>query len=183
MRAGPGQGEGYSGRTELRPRRRPVRQSNTCAKCTTSIGCTLWNPLTKAAMTEQCIHGFDAQHCASCRRCPHGLLETRCSQCGPPRTAREATPCSLTMRLGPPRTIADTRSCMSLASEAGTSAPTPTPHALRSHSARRSWRAAPSTRSWTPRRRAPAAREASHSRLGSAGARRHRCCTPSTLYT
>ena len=42
-------------------------------------------------MTDRCIHGFDAQHCASCRRCPHGLIETRCSQCGAPRTAREAT--------------------------------------------------------------------------------------------
>jgi hypothetical protein len=42
-------------------------------------------------MTDRCIHGFDAQHCASCRRCQHGLLEYRCSQCGAPRTAREAT--------------------------------------------------------------------------------------------
>jgi ribosomal protein L37E len=50
-----------------------------------------WNPTKKAAMTDHCIHGFDAQHCASCRRCSHGLLESRCSQCGPPRTAREAT--------------------------------------------------------------------------------------------
>ena len=42
-------------------------------------------------MTDRCIHGFDAQHCASCRRCPHGLLETRCAECSAPRTAREAT--------------------------------------------------------------------------------------------
>src|SRR5687768_3421622 len=45
----------------------------------------------KAAMIDRCIHGFEAQHCASCRRCPHGRLENRCSQCGVPRTAREAT--------------------------------------------------------------------------------------------
>jgi hypothetical protein len=42
-------------------------------------------------MTDQCIHGFDAQHCASCRRCSHGLIENRCAECGAPRTAREAT--------------------------------------------------------------------------------------------
>lgn len=41
-------------------------------------------------MTDQCIHGFDAQICSSCRRCAHGLLDSRCGICSP-RTAREAT--------------------------------------------------------------------------------------------
>ena len=41
-------------------------------------------------MTDKCIHGFEAQTCASCRRCPHGILESRCGVCAP-RTAREAT--------------------------------------------------------------------------------------------
>ncbi len=40
-------------------------------------------------MTDRCIHGFDAQICASCRRCAHGVLDVRCSICTP-RTAREA---------------------------------------------------------------------------------------------
>lgn len=40
-------------------------------------------------MTDRCIHGFDAQICASCRRCAHGLLDARCGICSP-RTAREA---------------------------------------------------------------------------------------------
>ena len=92
--AGPGQGEKVSrDRTEMKPRRRPVRQSNTCAKCTTSIRCTLGSSPEhprKAAMTDRCIHGFEEQHCASCRRCPHGILESRCATCSP-RTAREAT--------------------------------------------------------------------------------------------
>jgi hypothetical protein len=41
-------------------------------------------------MTDRCIHGFEPQICASCRRCPHGLLESRCSTCSP-KTARDAT--------------------------------------------------------------------------------------------
>lgn len=41
-------------------------------------------------MTDRCIHGFDAQICSSCRRCAHGLLDSRCGICTP-RTAREAT--------------------------------------------------------------------------------------------
>ena len=41
-------------------------------------------------MTERCMHGFEAQHCAACRQCPHGINESRCSTCSP-RTAREAT--------------------------------------------------------------------------------------------
>jgi hypothetical protein len=41
-------------------------------------------------MTDRCIHGFEPQNCASCRRCPHGILESRCGVCAP-RTAREAT--------------------------------------------------------------------------------------------
>ena len=41
-------------------------------------------------MTERCIHGFDAQHCASCRRCAHGLIESRCAECSAPTTARQA---------------------------------------------------------------------------------------------
>ena len=40
-------------------------------------------------MTDRCIHGFDAQICASCRRCVHGMLDSRCGVCSP-RTAREA---------------------------------------------------------------------------------------------
>lgn len=40
-------------------------------------------------MTDRCIHGFEAQICASCRRCAHGLLESRCGACSP-RTSREA---------------------------------------------------------------------------------------------
>jgi hypothetical protein len=42
-------------------------------------------------MTDRCIHGFETQRCASCRRCTHGLLEYRCAVCGAPRTAREAS--------------------------------------------------------------------------------------------
>ena len=42
-------------------------------------------------MTDRCIHGFETQRCASCRRCSHGLLEFRCAVCGAPKTAREAT--------------------------------------------------------------------------------------------
>lgn len=42
-------------------------------------------------MTDRCIHGFETQSCASCRRCPHGLLEFRCAVCGAPKTAREAS--------------------------------------------------------------------------------------------
>lgn len=41
-------------------------------------------------MTDRCIHGFEAQTCASCRRCQHGILEARCAICAP-RTARQAT--------------------------------------------------------------------------------------------
>ena len=41
-------------------------------------------------MTDRCIHGFDAQICASCRRYAHGLADARCGVCNP-RTAREAT--------------------------------------------------------------------------------------------
>lgn len=41
-------------------------------------------------MTDYCIHGFDRQICASCRRCAHGLLEARCATCNP-KTAREAS--------------------------------------------------------------------------------------------
>lgn len=41
-------------------------------------------------MTDYCIHGFDRQICASCRRCAHGLLEARCATCNP-KTARQAT--------------------------------------------------------------------------------------------
>jgi hypothetical protein len=48
-----------------------------------------YGPNQEAAMTDRCIHGFEAQHCASCRRCPHGLAESRCATCNP-RTAREA---------------------------------------------------------------------------------------------
>ena len=94
--AGPGQGEKVSrDRTEMRPRRRPVRLSNTCAKCNTSIRCTLVarpspEQTQKRPMTDRCIHGFEPQICASCRRCPHGLLESRCSTCSP-KTARDAT--------------------------------------------------------------------------------------------
>jgi hypothetical protein len=40
-------------------------------------------------MTDRCIHGFEAQSCASCRRCEHGMLDSRCGICNP-RTAREA---------------------------------------------------------------------------------------------
>jgi hypothetical protein len=40
-------------------------------------------------MTDRCIHGFNAQICASCRRCAHGLIDARCGVCNP-RTAREA---------------------------------------------------------------------------------------------
>lgn len=32
-------------------------------------------------MSAQCIHGFDAGQCASCRACPHGLVATRCGAC------------------------------------------------------------------------------------------------------
>jgi hypothetical protein len=41
-------------------------------------------------MTDRCIHGFEPQNCATCRRCPHGILESRCGVCAP-RTAREAS--------------------------------------------------------------------------------------------
>ena len=41
-------------------------------------------------MTDRCIHGFETQTCASCRRCPHGLLESRCAVCSAPTTARQA---------------------------------------------------------------------------------------------
>jgi hypothetical protein len=40
-------------------------------------------------MTDRCIHGFDAQICASCRRCAHGLADARCGICNP-QTARQA---------------------------------------------------------------------------------------------
>jgi hypothetical protein len=40
-------------------------------------------------MTDRCIHGFDAQICASCRRCSHGLADARCGICNP-QTARQA---------------------------------------------------------------------------------------------
>ena len=39
---------------------------------------------------DRCIHGFDEQQCAACRRCQHGFLESRCAVCAPPRTARQA---------------------------------------------------------------------------------------------
>jgi hypothetical protein len=32
-------------------------------------------------MTAPCIHGFDAQQCASCHTCPHGLTASRCGRC------------------------------------------------------------------------------------------------------
>ena len=41
-------------------------------------------------MTDRCKHGFEPQTCASCRRCAHGIAESRCGVCVP-RTAREAT--------------------------------------------------------------------------------------------
>ena len=41
-------------------------------------------------MTDRCIHGFESQNCATCRRCAHGIREARCGVCAP-RTAREAS--------------------------------------------------------------------------------------------
>ena len=32
-------------------------------------------------LTEQCIHGFRTEECASCRTCPHGLNAARCGRC------------------------------------------------------------------------------------------------------
>jgi hypothetical protein len=40
-------------------------------------------------MADHCIHGFDRQICADCRRCAHGLLDSRCAVCSP-KTARDA---------------------------------------------------------------------------------------------
>jgi hypothetical protein len=46
-------------------------------------------------MTSLCIHGFPADHCASCRNCPHGLVTSRCARCratAAARTRRVAVP-------------------------------------------------------------------------------------------
>jgi hypothetical protein len=39
-------------------------------------------------MTPLCIHGFPADHCASCRSCPHGLVTSRCTRCRTAATSR-----------------------------------------------------------------------------------------------
>lgn len=40
-------------------------------------------------MTDRCIHGFEAQRCATCRRCTHDTVESRCPICAP-KTSRAA---------------------------------------------------------------------------------------------
>ena len=40
-------------------------------------------------MTTQCIHGFPASHCMSCRTCEHGQTATNCSRCRAASTARK----------------------------------------------------------------------------------------------
>ena len=46
-------------------------------------------------MTALCIHGFDAEQCASCHTCPHGLTASRCGRCAAASTTaarRKAKP-------------------------------------------------------------------------------------------
>jgi hypothetical protein len=38
-------------------------------------------------MTASCIHGFDAEQCASCHTCSHGLAAARCGRCAAAATA------------------------------------------------------------------------------------------------
>jgi hypothetical protein len=38
-------------------------------------------------MTQQCIHGFRTDECASCQTCPHGLTASRCGRCAAASTS------------------------------------------------------------------------------------------------
>ena len=39
-------------------------------------------------MSTDCIHGFPAQHCSSCRTCAHGQVTASCTRCRAKTTTR-----------------------------------------------------------------------------------------------
>jgi hypothetical protein len=41
--------------------------------------------------TTQCIHGFPAEQCSSCRICAHGQMTSTCSRCRAATTSRART--------------------------------------------------------------------------------------------
>lgn len=53
-------------------------------------------------MTPVCIHGFRAEHCASCRTCPHGLTSSRCGRCRAAETSAARRLAILTSGNQPP---------------------------------------------------------------------------------
>lgn len=48
------------------------------------------SPQLETPVTVNCVHGFNPEHCTSCRTCRHGLITSRCARCMNPVAQRAA---------------------------------------------------------------------------------------------